>query len=90
MYKEVLQAFLKVTPFKDVLERQHKFIDSLVTLIRTVTKESGNRKKKIERMQQLLQVSENMERKAISISFIIRTLNNLAWTFHHSPHCPCL
>ena len=56
MYKEVLQAFLKVTPFKDVLERQHKFVDSLVTLIRTVTKESGNRKKKIERLQQLLQV----------------------------------
>merc|ERR1719318_2425713 len=43
-----------VAMFKEVLERQHSFIDSLVQLVKVVTKESGNRKKKIERLQTLL------------------------------------
>lgn len=36
------------------LTRQQTFIDKLVKLIKTVTRESGNRKKKAERLQQLL------------------------------------
>ena len=58
MYKDVLDAFLRATPYREVLERQHSFINSLVQLLRLVSKESGNRKKKIEKMQQLLQDKE--------------------------------
>jgi len=54
MYRAVLDRFLAVTPFSEVLVRQHSFIDSLVQLVKVVTKESGNRKKKIERIQALL------------------------------------
>lgn len=36
------------------LARQQTFIDKLVKLVKTVTRESGNRKKKAERLQQLL------------------------------------
>jgi len=54
MYKGVLDRFLTVTSYKEVLERQHSFIDSLVQLVKVITKENGNRKKKIERLQSLL------------------------------------
>jgi len=54
MYKTVLERFLDVTIYKDILFKQHSFIDSLVHLVKTVNKESGNRKKKIDRMQTLL------------------------------------
>lgn len=40
------------------LARQQTFIDKLVKLVKTVTRESGNRKKKAERLQQLLADSE--------------------------------
>ncbi|XP_017786866.1 PREDICTED: phosphatidylinositol 3-kinase catalytic subunit type 3 isoform X2 [Nicrophorus vespilloides] len=36
------------------LSRQQKFIDKLVKLVKTVSSESGNRKKKSEKLQQLL------------------------------------
>ncbi|KAK4883725.1 hypothetical protein RN001_007044 [Aquatica leii] len=39
---------------RDVLARQQKFIDKLVKLVKCVSRESGNRKKKIEKLQQLL------------------------------------
>lgn len=39
---------------RDFLSRQQKFIDKLVKLVKTVSRESGNRKKKIEKLQQLL------------------------------------
>lgn len=39
---------------RDFLARQQKFIDKLVKLIKCVSRESGNRKKKGEKMQQLL------------------------------------
>lgn len=39
---------------RDFLARQQKFIDKLVKLVKTVSRESGNRKKKIEKLQQLL------------------------------------
>lgn len=39
---------------RDILARQQKFIDKLVKLVRTVSRESGNRKKKTEKLQQLL------------------------------------
>jgi phosphatidylinositol 3-kinase len=40
------------------LERQHKFIDRLVVLVRAVARENVNRKKKIEKLQSLLADSE--------------------------------
>ncbi|KAB0802749.1 hypothetical protein PPYR_04935 [Photinus pyralis] len=39
---------------RDILARQQKFIDKLVKLVKCVSRESGNRKKKIEKLQQLL------------------------------------
>lgn len=39
---------------KSNLEKQQVFIDELVKLVKTVAKESGNRKKKTEKFQQLL------------------------------------
>lgn len=39
---------------RDILGRQQKFIDKLVKLVKCVSRESGNRKKKIEKLQQLL------------------------------------
>jgi len=61
MYRIVLDRFLSVTPFREVLERQHSFIDSLVQLVKVVTRESGNRKKKIERIQALLLDTEQFD-----------------------------
>ncbi len=39
------------------LERQHHFVDKLVLLVRAVHRESGNRQKKIERLQALLRAT---------------------------------
>lgn len=39
---------------RDFLSQQQKFIDKLVRLVKTVSRESGNRKKKTEKLQQLL------------------------------------
>merc|ERR1719187_1044180 len=58
MYKQVLDNFLKQSPYRETLARQHKFIESLVQLLGLVSKESSNRKRKIERLQQLLKDSE--------------------------------
>ena len=54
MSRAVLDRFLAATPHQQTLQRQHAFIDSLVQLVRTVSRESGNRKKKTERLQALL------------------------------------
>lgn len=62
MYLTVLKTFsqtlLKGTPEmqkrRDVLARQQKFIDKLVKLIKTVTREGGNRLKKGAKLRQLL------------------------------------
>uniref|UniRef100_A0A1B6DM67 Phosphatidylinositol 3-kinase catalytic subunit type 3 n=1 Tax=Clastoptera arizonana TaxID=38151 RepID=A0A1B6DM67_9HEMI len=43
------------------LQRQLLFIDQLVKLVKTVARESGNRKKKIERLQALLADSETFK-----------------------------
>ena len=58
MYKQVLDTFLKQSPYRETLARQHKFIESLVQLLGLVSKESSNRKKKIEKLQQLLKDNE--------------------------------
>lgn len=62
MYRTVLKMFLKVLStgsqvLKTILinlKKQHILIDKLVDLVKTVAKESGNRKKKTEKFQQLL------------------------------------
>lgn len=62
MYLTVLKTFsqtlVKGNPEwqkrRDILGRQQKFVDKLVKLVKTVSRESGNRKKKIEKLQQLL------------------------------------
>ena len=41
------------------LSQQQKFIDKLVKLIKKVSRESGNRKKKMEKLQQLLADSDS-------------------------------
>ena len=37
MHKGVLDRFFTVTSYKDVLERQHRFIDSLLQLVKVIT-----------------------------------------------------
>lgn len=61
MYEKVLRTFkktLQTTPelraIRTNLEKQQLFIDELVKLVKMVAKESGNRKKKCEKFQQLL------------------------------------
>ncbi|XP_062590997.1 phosphatidylinositol 3-kinase catalytic subunit type 3-like [Saccostrea cucullata] len=62
MYQHVLkrfsQALFKESPEsrqrRSMIARQQTFIDRLVDLVKTVMRESGNRKKKIERLQALL------------------------------------
>ncbi|KAJ8985789.1 hypothetical protein NQ317_014443 [Molorchus minor] len=44
-----------------LLTKQQKFIDKLVKLMKTVSRESGNRKKKAEKLQQLLADSDNFK-----------------------------
>ena len=58
MYREVLDNFLAVTPFRETLEKQNKFISSLVQLVSTVKEGGGDRLKMIEKMKQLLTDSE--------------------------------
>lgn len=43
---------------RNILTKQQKFIDKLVRLMRLVSRESGNRKKKAEKLQQLLADSD--------------------------------
>lgn len=62
MYLNVLRMFLHnlqqgtedMQKRHALLNRQQDFVDKLVKLIKTVARESGNRKKKIERLQVLL------------------------------------
>ncbi|KAF2887717.1 hypothetical protein ILUMI_18456 [Ignelater luminosus] len=62
MYLTVLKTFsqtllkgtLEMQKRRDVLARQQKFIDKLVKLIKTVTREGGNRLKKGAKLRQLL------------------------------------
>lgn len=62
MYLTVMKTFsqtlargsLEMQKRRDFLARQQKFIDKLVKLVKTVSRESGNRKKKTEKLQQLL------------------------------------
>ena len=66
MYKTVLNKFLStlekgssvLRERKLFLERQHTFLDRIVGLVKNVAKESGNRKKKIEKLQSLLKESD--------------------------------
>lgn len=65
MYDTVLKTFkrtLMSTPelkvIKTNLEKQQVFIDELVKLVKCVAKESGNRKRKCEKFQQLLADSD--------------------------------
>lgn len=62
MYEKVLKIFKRtlvagsneLKQIKLNLEKQQIFIDELVKLVKNVAKESGNRKKKTEKFQQLL------------------------------------
>ncbi|XP_028155979.1 phosphatidylinositol 3-kinase catalytic subunit type 3 isoform X1 [Ostrinia furnacalis] len=62
MYLRVMRAFshqlakgnAELQRTRNFLARQQVFIDKLVKLVKTVTRESGNRNKKAERLQQLL------------------------------------
>ncbi|XP_028131166.1 phosphatidylinositol 3-kinase catalytic subunit type 3 isoform X2 [Diabrotica virgifera virgifera] len=46
---------------RHILTKQQKFIDKLVKLMKTVSRESGNRKKKAEKLQQLLADSDSFK-----------------------------
>lgn len=63
MYEKVLKSFKRVLTMagnadlkmtKTNLDKQQIFVDELVKLVKCVAKESGNRKKKTEKFQQLL------------------------------------
>lgn len=54
MFKRTLALSPELKPIKVYLEKQQLFIDELVKLVKCVAKESGNRKKKCEKFQQLL------------------------------------
>lgn len=62
MYSNVMKTFLMTLQngngecqrINTMLTRQKNFIEHLVVIIKTVAKESGNRKKKIEKLQALL------------------------------------
>lgn len=54
MFKRTLMANAELKVIKLNLEKQQIFIDELVKLVKCVAKESGNRKKKCEKFQQLL------------------------------------
>jgi phosphatidylinositol 3-kinase len=66
MYEKVLKIFKRtlvaggpeLKQIKQNLEKQQIFIDELVKLVKNVAKESGNRKKKQEKFQQLLSDSD--------------------------------
>lgn len=46
---------------RNILTKQQKFIDKLVKLMRTISRESGNRQKKAEKLQQLLADSDSFK-----------------------------
>lgn len=66
MYEMVLKIFKRILitggpelkQIKQNLEKQQIFIDEIVKLVKIVAKESGNRKKKTEKFQQLLSDSD--------------------------------
>lgn len=53
-FKRTLMSTPELKAIKANLEKQQLFIDELVKLVKLVAKESGNRKKKCEKFQQLL------------------------------------
>lgn len=57
-FKRTLMASAELKSIKINLEKQQLFIDELVKLVKCVAKESGNRKKKCEKFQQLLADSD--------------------------------
>ena len=69
MYVTVLKIFVRTlstgsTDLKIIhsnLKKQQCFIENLVKLVKIVTKESGNRKKKTEKFQQLLTDSDEFK-----------------------------
>lgn len=58
LFKRTLVLSPELKPIKTNLEKQQVFIDELVKLVKCVAKESGNRKKKCEKFQQLLADSD--------------------------------
>lgn len=54
IFKKTLLSTTELKATKINLEKQQLFIDELVKLVKIVAKESGNRKKKCEKFQQLL------------------------------------
>jgi len=62
MYRTVLRRFTEALRYgppdwqerRQFLDRQHKFVDRLVALVKAVARENVNRKKKIEKLQSLL------------------------------------
>lgn len=54
IFKRTLMTSTELKTIKTNLEKQQVFIDELVKLVKCVAKESGNRKKKCEKFQQLL------------------------------------
>lgn len=71
LYLTVMKTFsqtlakgsLQMQKNRSNLSQQQKFIDTLVKLVKTVLRESGNRKKKAEKLQQLL--SDPTDRKSV-------------------------
>lgn len=58
IFKRTLMATTELKAIKNNLDKQQVFIDELVKLVKCVAKESGNRKKKCEKFQQLLADSD--------------------------------
>lgn len=54
MFKQTLMSSAELKQIKANLDKQQVFIEELVKLVKCVAKESGNRKKKCEKFQQLL------------------------------------
>ncbi|KAH3837707.1 hypothetical protein DPMN_111108 [Dreissena polymorpha] len=52
---ELVKGGLECRQRRSMLIRQHIFMEKLVNLVKIITRESGNRKKKIEKLQALLQ-----------------------------------
>lgn len=58
IFKRTLMSNAELKAIKVNLEKQQLFIEELVKLVKIVAKESGNRKKKCEKFQQLLADSD--------------------------------
>lgn len=62
MYLKVMKMFLQALQYgppewqtrQNFIKRQQNFVDKLVKLMKTIARESGNRKKKMDRLQALL------------------------------------